>query len=359
MSAVSVDRPTPLPGRWVKAPLGAGRYGSEEPDVVATTGLSADMRPQGVLEGIIGHSPALAGTLKQAELVAVTDSTVLIHGETGTGKELIAEAIHRLSPRRHNNLIKINCAAIPSGLLESELFGHERGAFTGAVNQRIGRFQLAHKGSLFLDEIGDLPPELQPKLLRVLQEKEFERLGSSRTLKTDVRVIAATHRDLAQMVQDGKLRSDLYYRLNVFPITVPPLRERGDDLLLLARHFAERYARQMNKGLDAFTREATEALAAYHWPGNIRELQNVIERAVILSEDGVLLPEMPESMRLTSAASSFPRTLEEVERQHIIEVLRETNWVIGGQAGAAAMLGLNRSTLNFRMRKLGIFRPAL
>jgi formate hydrogenlyase transcriptional activator len=311
----------------------------------------------GFFERIIGDSPALESTLRQVQLVAPTDSTILIHGETGAGKELIADAIHNLSPRRQHNIVKINCAAIPSGLLESELFGHERGAFTGAINQRIGRFQRAHKGTLFLDEIGDLPLELQPKLLRVLQDQEFERLGGSRTLKADVRVITATHRDLARMVQDGKFRGDLYYRLNIFPITAPPLRERGEDVVLLARHFADKFARTMKKRFDDFPAEVLGALMTYDWPGNVRELQNVIERAVIMSEDGLVHPQIPESERPAVRPLAGSKTLEEVERQHILEVLSETRWVVAGPAGAAAKLGLNRTTLASRMQKLGIVRP--
>jgi len=360
MSAVSIDRHEPLPVSWIGAGARGDGYSSENTPLGApSSDIGEEARSLRILQSIIGNSPALRNTLTQAELVAPTDSTVLIHGETGAGKELIAEAIHNLSPRRQHSLIKINCAAIPSGLLESELFGHERGAFTGATTQRVGRFQLAHKGTLFLDEIGDLPSELQPKLLRVLQDQEFERLGSTRTIKTDVRLVAATHCDLTQLVRDGKFRSDLYYRLNIFPITAPPLRERGEDVLLLARHFAHKYARRMNKHLVDFAPEVADALMSYDWPGNVRELQNVIERAVILSLDGVLRPQVPESKRSVRVFSAHPRTLEEVERQHIVNVLKETNWVVGGRAGAAAVLGLNRTTLTFRMRKLGISRPTV
>ena len=310
-------------------------------------------------DGIVGNSLVLWSALEQAELVAPTDSTVMIQGETGTGKELIADVIHNLSPRRHHNLIKINCAAIPPTLFESELFGHERGAFTGAINQRVGRLELAHKGTLFLDEIGDLPLELQPKLLRVLQDRGFERLGSSRTIKTDVRVIAATHRDLNQLVQEGKFRDDLYYRLNIIPIIAPPLRERGEDIILLAGYFAKKYARRLNKRVNDFPPEIIEALASYDWPGNVRELQNVIERAVVLSVDGMLRPAIPKLKRSVRTSSASLKTLEEVEREHILNVLKETNWVIGGQEGAARWLGINRTTLTFRMRKLGITRPTL
>jgi formate hydrogenlyase transcriptional activator len=307
-------------------------------------------------EEIIGESPALRGALKQAGLVAPTDSTVLIEGESGTGKEVIAGFIHSFSPRRHNDIIKINCAAIPSGLLESELFGHERGAFTGAIKNHVGRFQLAHKGTLLLDEIGDLPFELQPKLLRVLQDQEFERLGSGKTLKTDVRVIAATHRNLAQMVEDGKFREDLYYRLNVFPLTAPPLRDRGQDILLLARHFAQRSAARIGKRFEDFAPHICRTLLSYDWPGNIRELHNIIERAVILSENGIIRPQIPAQARLPPPSSGSATTLREVERRHILKVLSETNWVISGRSGAAVKLGLNRTTLAYRMRKLGITR---
>jgi formate hydrogenlyase transcriptional activator len=323
--------------------------------------LAVNLRPFSEVnnDGIVGNSLVLWSALEQAELVAPTDSTVMIHGETGTGKELIADVIHNLSPRRHHNFIKINCAAIPPTLFESELFGHERGAFTGAINQRVGRLELAHKGTLFLDEIGDLPLELQPKLLRVLQDRGFERLGNSRSIKADVRVIAATHRDLNQLVQEGSFRDDLYYRLNIIPIIAPPLRERGEDIILLAGYFAKKYARRLNKRINDFPPEIIEALASYDWPGNVRELQNVIERAVVLSVDGILRPAIPKLKRSVRTSSASSKTLEEVEREHILNVLKETNWVIGGQEGAARWLGINRTTLTFRMRKLGITRPTL
>ena len=323
--------------------------------------LAVNLRPFSEVSnyGIVGNSLVLWSALEQAELVAPTDSTVMIQGETGTGKELIADVIHDLSPRRHHNFIKINCAAIPPTLFESELFGHERGAFTGAINQRVGRLELAHKGTLFLDEIGDLPLELQPKLLRVLQDRGFERLGSSRTINADVRVIAATHRDLNQLVQEGRFRDDLYYRLNIIPIISPPLRERGEDIILLAGYFAKKYARRLNKRVNDFPSEVIEALTSYNWPGNVRELQNVIERAVVLSVDGILRPAIPKLKRSVGTSSASSKTLEEVEREHILNVLKETNWVIGGQEGAARWLGINRTTLTFRMRKLGITRPTL
>ena len=316
-------------------------------------------------EQIIGSSPAFNRILKQVETVAPTDSTVLIQGETGTGKEIIARAIHKISARRERTLVKLNCAAIPTGLLESELFGHEKGAFTGAIAQRVGRFELAHKGTLFLDEVGEIPLELQPKLLRVLQEREFERLGSSRTSHVDVRLIAATNRSLEQMVSERQFRDDLYYRLNVFPITIPPLRERREDIPLLVRFFASKFARRMNKRIETIPAEAVVTLKEYRWPGNIRELENFIERAVILTpgkELQIPLAEMkPSAKSVTSATVQSGPTveqtsLESVERDHILRVLRETNWVVGGADGAAARLGLKRTTLQARMKKLGIAR---
>ena len=309
-------------------------------------------------EGIIGKSPVLRRLLQMVETVAGGDSTVLLLGETGTGKELIARAIHALSPRKNRPFVKLNCAAIPTGLLESELFGHERGAFTGAIAQKIGRFELAHQGSLFLDEIGDIPLELQPKLLRVLQEREFERLGSTRTQKVDVRVVAATHCDLEGMILDKLFRSDLYYRLNVFPVRVPPLRERPGDIPLLARHFVQQAAQRTRKAIDTIASETMEALIRYQWPGNIRELENVIERAVILSPGPVLRlsPRDLKSRITTGQNTERHQTLEEVERNHILKTLKETRWVLSGPSGAAACLGLNRSTLYFRMKKLGIER---
>jgi transcriptional regulator with GAF, ATPase, and Fis domain len=293
------------------------------------------------------------------QTVGPTDATVLITGESGTGKELCARAIHVVSPRHYNPLVVIHCGALAETLLESELFGHEKGAFTGAISQKIGRLELAHQGTLFLDEVGDIPLELQPKLLRALQEKEFERLGSTRTTPVDVRLIAATNRDLTQMVKDGEFRSDLYYRLKVFPITVPPLRERPGDIPILVRYFTQRHAQRMNKRINTISPETMDALSRSPWPGNVRELENFIERAVILSRGPVLCPPLAE---LTSAAEPKPTTsdtLETQERQHIIRVLRETKGVIGGPQGAAARLGLKRTTLNFRMRKLGITRKDL
>ena len=321
--------------------------------------LEGELRSEMNFEEIIGNSSALRKVLHQVEAVAPTGSTVLIYGETGTGKELIARAVHNLSGRRSNAFVKLNCAAIPTGLLESELFGHERGSFTGAVTQRIGRFELASPGTIFLDEVGEIPLDLQPKLLRVLQEREFERLGSSRTLRTDARLIAATNRDLGAMVGEQTFRSDLFYRLNVFPIHVPALRERTDDIPFLVRHFAQHFARNMKKQIDTISSETMSALVRYPWPGNIREMQNVIERAVILSRGPVLhipsadlKPCIPDGGETNGFA-----TLEEVERKHILSVLEQTNWVYAGPNGAAARLGLKRPTLQFRMQKLGITRP--
>jgi formate hydrogenlyase transcriptional activator len=308
-------------------------------------------------EQIIGNSPALRVVLEQAERVAATDSTVLIQGETGTGKELIAHAIHNASPRSGHPLIKLNCAAIPFDLLESELFGHERGAFTGAIAQKIGRFELADKGTLFLDEVGDIPLALQPKLLRVLQEHEFERLGSGRTHRVDVRLVAATHRDLERMVRHDLFRSDLYYRLNVFPITLPPLRERRQDIRPLVEHYVEVFSSRMGKRIENIPDEFVKAFESYSWPGNVRELQNVIERAVILSNDG-LLPNLLRPTRVDSVVA-FPasRTLREAERLLILGALEATGWLVGGPYGAAARLGMKRTTLIARMKKHGLFRP--
>jgi len=320
--------------------------------------LEDEIRTEYNFEEIIGESAALKRILKQVETVAPTDSAVLILGETGTGKELIARAMHNLSKRRERTFVKINCAAIPTGLLESELFGHERGAFTGAIAQRVGRFELAHQGTLFLDEIGDVPLELQSKLLRVLQEQEFERLGSTRTIRVDVRLVAATNRDFAQLVADKQFRSDLYYRLNVFPITAPPLRERPEDIPLLVRYFAQQYARRMNKPIVTIPTETMTTLSRYHWPGNIRELENLIERSVILSRGPDLRVPLGELEAPTVTVPNEVTTLEEAEREHILRVLRETNWVIGGPSGAAARLGMKRTTLQSRMRKLGISRQS-
>jgi formate hydrogenlyase transcriptional activator len=309
---------------------------------------------------IVGESPSLKAALQLVYVVAPTDSTVLIQGETGTGKELIARAIHDLSARHERAFVKVNCAAIPLGLIESELFGHEKGAFTGAISQKIGRFELANKGTLFLDEVGDIPLELQAKLLRVLQEQEFERLGSNRTHKVDVRLIAATHRDLPNMVKQSTFREDLYYRLKVFPVRVPPLRQRSDDIPRLVRHFTEFYSRRMNKQIDEIPSVTMDALVQYPWPGNVRELQNFIERAVILSPHSVLRAPTSELEPFQgSEDGNFQMTgLEEVERDHIVRALEASNWVVGGRNGAAQRLGMKRTSLVYRMQKLRIGRPA-
>jgi formate hydrogenlyase transcriptional activator len=328
--------------------------------VTYPTGNQAERR----FERIIGNSAALESVLDQVEQVASTDSTVLVEGETGTGKELIAHAIHNASQRFGRPFIKLNCAAIPLDLLESELFGHEKGAFTGAIAQKIGRFEMADKGTLFLDEVGDIPSALQPKLLRVLQEQEFERLGSGRTHKVDVRLVAATNRDLVKMVARGQFRSDLYYRLNVFPISLPSLRERREDIPALVTHFVKMFSRRMGKQVDSIPPEIMAAFQWYSWPGNIRELQNLAERAVILSRDGVLPnplhkkqtePMIPSLHRPRTLQSSM--TLEDSDRALIVEILEQVGWIVGGPRGAAAKLGLKRTTLLAKMRRLGIFRP--
>jgi formate hydrogenlyase transcriptional activator len=319
---------------------------------------SDELRARG-LPRIIGNSAALRRVLDMVRVVAPTDATVLINGETGTGKELIAEAIHKGSDRSNGPLVKVNCAAIPAGLLESELFGHERGAFTGAVTRAIGRFERANRGTLFLDEIGDLPLELQPKILRVIQERQFERLGGASTIHTDVRVICATHRNLATMIEQRQFRPDLFYRLSVFPIELPPLRERPEDIRLLARHFAMDFAARMQKPIAAIAEEFMAALARHSWPGNVRELQNVIERSVILSTGAVLDGSLPELTPITqdgskSSKSSAPLTLEEAAGSHILQTLEQTEGVIGGRNGAAARLGLPRTTLISKMKRLGL-----
>lgn len=350
--------------------------------------LEEEIRTEHNFEDVVGDNAALRRVLKEVETVAPTDATVLVRGETGTGKELIARAVHNLSPRRGRTFIKINCAAIPTGLLESELFGHEKGAFTGAIMQKVGRFELANGGTLFLDEVGDIPVELQPKLLRVLQEQEFERLGSTKTLRVNVRLIAATNRDLGQMAEGGRFRSDLYYRLNVFPVVLPPLRERRDDVPRLVRHFAQNVARRMGRRIESVPNDVMEALVQYPWPGNVRELENVIERAVILSPGPTLRVNLadlkaPESKSQRSevrgqsleergspelnapngkASDDLPSlpqgaTLADAERDHILRTLRETGWILGGPKGAAARLAMKRTTLQSKMKKLGIERP--
>jgi formate hydrogenlyase transcriptional activator len=318
--------------------------------------LENEIRLEHNFEEIIGNSPRLKAVLESVRIVAPADSTVLIQGETGTGKEVIARAIHNLSSRKDQAFVKVNCAAIPLGLLESELFGHEKGSFTGAIAQRIGRFELAHKGTLFLDEVGDIPLELQPKLLRVLQEQEFERLGSTRTQRVDVRVLAATNASLVQMIAEKKFRSDLYYRLNVFPIDVPPLRERRDDIPLLVHYFANKYARRMGKRIESIPKETMDALSHYSWPGNIRELQNLMERAALLSTGPSLRVPLAEILTDSSLTASGGNALEQAEREQIVRALRESNWVVGGARGAAARLGLKRTSLAYKMQKLGISR---
>jgi formate hydrogenlyase transcriptional activator len=320
--------------------------------------LEDEIRSEQGFEEIIGRSSAIRCVLRKIEIVAPTDSTVLIYGETGTGKELVARAIHERSSRNSKAFVKLNCAAIPTGLLESELFGHEKGAFTGAIMQRVGRFELANHGTAFLDEIGEIPLELQPKLLRVLQEREFERLGSTRTIKTDARLIAATNRNLADCVEHRTFRADLFYRLNIFPIHVPTLRERPEDIPLLVRHFVHHFARRMNRAIDTIPSETMDILVRHSWPGNIRELQNLIEHSVILSSGPVLRVPVAglQAHSVPTQDGTRHRTLEEAEREHILSTLKETKWVISGPRGAAVRLGMNRSTLQFRMKKLGIVR---
>jgi formate hydrogenlyase transcriptional activator len=326
------------------------------------TGPLADhINSESGFEKIIGRSAALRRVLRQVEIVAPTDSGVLVQGATGTGKELIARAVHNRSGRRDRAFIKVNCAAIPSGLLESELFGHEKGAFTGAISRKAGRFELADKGTLFLDEVGDIPLELQPKLLRVLQEHEFERLGSTRTQQVDVRVIAATHHDLKQMVEEGMYRADLYYRLHVFPLAVPPLRDRREDVPFIVRYFVGKYSERMNRHVETISPSTMEVLTNYAWPGNIRELQNFIERAVILSPGTSLRAPLHElTQKAVQSSQTTLSTVEEMERSHVLRALKESNWIIGGPKGAAAKLGMKRTTLTYRIRKLGIpLRPQL
>jgi formate hydrogenlyase transcriptional activator len=326
--------------------------------------LEEEVRTEHEFGDIVGESPALLSVLKKVATVAPTDSTVLVCGETGTGKELIARAVHDFSPRKGRTFVKLNCAAIPTGLLESELFGHEKGAFTGAISQKIGRFELANQGTLFLDEVGDIPLELQPKLLRVLQEQEFERLGGTRTIKVNVRLVAATNRDLARMVAESRFRNDLYYRLNVFPLVLPPLRDRPDDIPRLVRHFTQLFARRMGRRIETISTAVMDALVRYPWPGNVRELQNVIERAVILSQGSTLVVSLtdlqftPAQSATDATVTTAPVKLVEAEREHILSALTATGWVVGGPRGAAARLGMKRSTLQKKMLKLGISRPA-
>jgi formate hydrogenlyase transcriptional activator len=315
--------------------------------------LEEEIRSEYRFDEIVGHSPALRRVLKQIETAAPTDSTVLIHGETGTGKELVARAIHQLSRRNHATFVKLNCSAIPAALIESELLGHEKGAFTGAIGQRIGRFELAHRGTLFLDEIGELPLEMQPKLLRVLQDGQFERLGGNRTIESDFRLVAATNRDLRAMVGDEKFRRDLYYRVNVFPITIPPLRDRREDIPTLVRYFVQEFATRMRKPVESIPAEAMTALVNYSWPGNVRELRNVLERSVILTA-GTKLRVPRDAFDEAASSNGTIVSMEEAERRHIMEALQATHGVVGGPKGAAALLGLKRSTLQSRMLKLGV-----
>jgi formate hydrogenlyase transcriptional activator len=319
--------------------------------------LEEEIQTEYNFQEIVGESQVLRRVLKEVQTVAGTVSTVLILGETGSGKELIARALHNLSDRRERTFVKLNCAAIPTGLLESELFGHERGAFTGAIATKIGRFETADRGTLFLDEVGEIPLELQVKLLRVLQEQEFERLGSTRTMRVDVRVVAATNRDLEQMVEEQKFRSDLYYRLKVFPILLPPLRERAEDIPALVRHFAQKFALRMKKRIETIPAEAMKALQGYSWPGNVRELENFIERAVILTSGSDLKVPLSELKAMSLPPNGSPKTLEDAEREHILKALRDAKWTIGGSGGAAARLGMKRTTLQSKMQKLGIVRP--
>jgi formate hydrogenlyase transcriptional activator len=320
--------------------------------------LEEEIQTEYNFEEIVGDSPALRAVLKDVRTVAQTDSTVLIVGETGTGKELIARALHNHSNRRDRTFVKLNCAAIPTGLLESELFGHEKGAFTGAIATKIGRFELADYGTIFLDEVGEIPLELQVKLLRVLQEQEFERLGGTRTIRVNVRVLSATNRDLGRMVEEQKFRSDLYYRLKVFPITLPPLRERPEDIALLVRHFAQKFGMRMKKRIEAVPAEAMKSMQVYPWPGNVRELENFIERAVILSTDSTLAVPLSELKPPATPSRDSAMTLEDAEREHILKALRESKWTLSGPAGAAARLGMKRTTLHSKMKKLGIARPS-
>ncbi|MBV8207031.1 MAG: sigma 54-interacting transcriptional regulator, partial [Acidobacteria bacterium] len=321
--------------------------------------MEAEFLRERGFERIIGNSPAIVQVLKQISAVAPTDSTVLITGETGTGKELVARTIHERSPRRDHSFVKVDCSAIPAGLMESELFGHEKGAFTGATAQKLGRFEIADQGTVFLDEIGDVPPELQPKLLRVLQDHSFERLGSTRTRNVDVRIIAATHRDLEAMAEEGKFREDLYYRLKVFPIVIPPLRDRASDIPALVQHCVEFFARRMQKPIPGVPPSTMEAFVRYPWPGNVRELQHFIERSVVLTAGRQLQAPLAELRRFTRASPrrTAGRTLAEIQREAILQALEESNWVVGGPHGAAARLGIKRTTLASRMESFGITRP--
>jgi len=360
MASTTVLFQTSAPATWQENPShefrGADRA-SQFTDAKLTSPSSNALDVTDAFAGLIGLSEAIRRVKEQVCTVAPTDSTVLLEGETGTGKELVSRAVHILSQRKHRTLVKFNCAAIPHGLLESELFGHERGAFTGAIVRKLGRFELADQGTLFLDEVGEIPLELQVKLLRVLQEQEFERLGGTQTQRVNVRLVAATNRNLAEMVSDQEFRSDLYFRLNVFPITIPPLRERTEDIPLLAEHFLKEYSHRMDKRIDTIPESTMQGLQQHPWPGNVRELQNFIERAVILTS-GAILHAPLEDLKIPAGAQPVPVvTLRQAESSHILKILRETNWVLGGPRGAAIRLGLKRTTLVSKMRKLGLTRP--
>jgi formate hydrogenlyase transcriptional activator len=348
------------PATWQENPSKAYRSAdpaSEFEDVNIHSRSSNAPAVPDAFAGLIGSSEVLQRVKEQVRTVAPTDSTILLEGETGTGKELVSRAVHNLSQRKNRTLIKFNCAAIPHGLLESELFGHERGAFTGAIARKLGRFELADQATLFLDEVGEIPLELQVKLLRVLQEQEFERLGGTQTQRVSVRLIAATNRNLAEMVSDQEFRSDLYFRLNVFPIKIPALRERTEDIPLLAEHFLKEYSRRMDKQIDTIPQSTVERLKQHPWPGNVRELQNFIERAVILTTGSILNAPLGDLKTPASIQPVPAVTLREAESSHILKILRETNWVLGGPRGAALRLGLKRTTLVSKMRKLGLSRP--
>jgi formate hydrogenlyase transcriptional activator len=361
MASATISFRPPAPAAWQENPAHAYRSVDPASEFEATnTHLqsSTASNTSNAFAGIIGSSAAMQRVKEQVSTVAPTDSTVLLEGETGTGKELVSRAVHSLSQRKNRALVKFNCAAIPHGLLESELFGHERGAFTGAVARKLGRFELADQGTLFLDEVGEIPLELQVKLLRVLQEQEFERLGGTQTQCVNVRLVAATNRNLAEMVSDQEFRSDLYFRLNVFPIKLPPLRDRTEDIPLLAEHFLKEYSRRMDKRIDTIPESTMQRLQRHPWPGNIRELQNFIERAVILTTGSTLQAPL-EDLKMPRDAQPEPVvTLRQAESSHILKILRETNWVLGGPRGAAIRLGLKRTTLVSKMRKLGLTRPA-
>jgi formate hydrogenlyase transcriptional activator len=361
MASATISFRPSVPVTWQENPSQAIRSAdpaSEFEDVNAQLRSSNAPTIPDAFAGLIGSSEAIQRVKEQVRTVAPTDSTVLLEGETGTGKELVSRAAHSLSQRKNRTLIKFNCAAIPHGLLESELFGHERGAFTGAIARKLGRFELADQGTLFLDEVGEIPLELQVKLLRVLQEQEFERLGGTQTQRVNVRLVAATNRNLTEMVSDQEFRSDLYFRLNVFPIQIPSLRERTEDIPLLAEHFLKEYSRRMDKRIDTIPESTMERLKQHPWPGNVRELQNFIERAVILTTGSILNAPLGDLKTPASAEPISPVTLRQAESSHILKILRETNWVLGGPRGAAIRLGLKRTTLVSKMRKLGLSRPA-